>query len=639
MVVATLVHERYRFITEGFLPVPVKGGLVGILCQECETPLRYHSPLEDAWRIHCPSLPKNNQHNWRTWRCDQLNHERALINAGAPRPIVSSPTDWGSRISPSGVLLDPKPTNSNNRRPPYPLPNDQHHPFLGRQPPLGQPPPLTTFDPPQLDSLAGPHRAKVKYPCLRPSRGPTAHTHRITGNKGCAYQYCQACCLEYGLGPCSKHTRAAKNPIDKPHAIPRPCQPSQLIPASACTSSAASTTTQPTPETRRSRPGGRIHQWAQSANSLGRLLGVQTVAAIQNDCRERFEAVERQIAQKYDETKVVTILLWLDRRAQEVQAKVILAHFDQWPKARLDESSLLMQACTQTLGPTWNQALLFWDEKIDSWYETMVSFPHRFPSNNKVVMVRWQQVDPQTPGLPQSKSRPARTMRVDTSVDPFPPDQQQFVTTTTNAEKPPPLAATHLPQSDSEEIQVVQSTWTTSADHHCATSPNSDSDDSVVVVKSTFTKSNIPSKVVKRETSEDLPIFDPCASMKDAHGDRQPNSAVTSSTSTSSVGPSTSASLTSSANLLKKKWPSSEMLVSTLLLWYKECETRPPLQAWKEIWGNEWVLVPSTVYRNRLWVERVGFKRFSDQYRNHPRANVGEARILYKKEFQGVANV
>ncbi|EGG07574.1 uncharacterized protein MELLADRAFT_62318 [Melampsora larici-populina 98AG31] len=603
MVVATLVHEHYRFINPGYLPEPHKGGLVGILCPECSTALRYFAAREDSWTIYCPQRPRN-EHNWRTWRCDQFNHERALINAGAPLPIISSEKDWGPRISPFGVVLGPKPTVTTTRAKTRRATNQlaellnpieaKAHPFLGR------PQPVPQLETPQLESLAGP------------------------------------CCIQYGLGPCSKHTRpAGQRRVHNLHDQPPPARlPSQLVvvPASASTStsSAATTCTQPTPDVARPRPGGRIHQWAQSPGSLGHILGLRTVMNIHNDRRERYETAERQIANKYDEAKVVTILLWLNGD----QPKVISAHFDQWPKAKLEESTLLMQACTQSLGPTWNRALCFWDDKIDSWHETMVTFPHRYPKDVKVVVVRSPHVDPGSPGLPQPKARKL----IPTPALANSPETSQPKDTLVRGRSPSrPARTSPPPESDSDdEVTVVRSYLTDRADANkrasTADPENSDDSDEIEVVKSNFV-TTAGARSVKRETSEDLPIFDPTDESPlvlegEGEGDRDTVSGTTTST------------CTSTSRELKRKWPGKPamVLVSTLLAWYKQCETRPPLQAWKDVWGEEWGLAVSTVYRYRAWITKVDYDRFYGHYRKYPRATVDEARVMYKKEFQAIVN-
>ncbi|EGG02309.1 uncharacterized protein MELLADRAFT_110147 [Melampsora larici-populina 98AG31] len=536
--VLTLVHEHYQFIKEGFLPEPKVGHPVGILCPECSTPLRYFAAREDAWTIYCPQRPRN-EHNWRTFRCDQFNHKRALINAGAPRPIVSSESDWGPRISPSGVHLGPKPaptTSKSNGSVSRGKRNgstnclaallnpigSKGHPFLGQNPPI---PPI---EHPQVESQAGPVRAKVQYPCQRPSRGPVARNHRTTGNKGCPYQYCQSCCLEYGLGACSKHTRASGSHSATAPKETLPTRHPPSFPAGS-TSSAASTSAQPTPAIGRARSGGRIHQWAQSPNTMGRELSTTMVANMQNDRRERYEAVERQIANKYDEAKVVTILLWLDDL-----------------------------------------------RGIEPFCSGMTRSTHGYPKYVKVVVVRSALVDPRTPGLPQSKGRPRSTAVVknpleETSTSKAPSTSTSKAPSTSNsslrASSPPFLRATSQPprassppSSDDDEVVVVKLYLTHSADAKRSSSP-----DEIEVVKNTIVTSSVK---VKSEPSEELPDFDPFnETPREDHISGDVTGTTPASTSTASPV------LTNPGQVLKRKWPGrpSKVLVSTLLAWYKEC--------------------------------------------------------------------
>ncbi|EGG07381.1 uncharacterized protein MELLADRAFT_105950 [Melampsora larici-populina 98AG31] len=360
------------------------------------------------------------------------------------------------------------------------------------------------------------------------------------------------------------------------------------------TSSAASTSTQPTPEGIRPRPGGRIHQWAQTANTLGRRLGVQTVTKIQEDRRERYEAAERQIANKYDEAKVVTILLWLNPD----KPKVISAHFDQWPKARLDESSLLMQACTQALGPTWNRALLFWNDKIDAWHETMVTFPHRYPADVKVVVVRSQLVDPRIPGLPQPKAKL-------TPVG-LKPLEEAAPSAAESGQHPTSMASratsTATPPESDDEVVVVKSYMRIGANgaNEPASSP---AFDEIEVVKSnSLTIRDM--QPAKREDSEELPIFN----LFDKSPIREAGHAV-------NGGCCHVHSLFSGIDKRQSIEDKVAGIVGTCF---------------------DTACVVQGMYR--AWIGKVDYDRFRRQYRHNPLATVGEARILYKKEFQAVAN-
>ncbi|EGG11877.1 uncharacterized protein MELLADRAFT_88968 [Melampsora larici-populina 98AG31] len=576
MVVETLIHERYQLISNGHLPEPKKGGLVGILCPECRTPLRFHSAKEDAWLIHCPQRPKN-RHNWRTWRCDQYNHERALINAGAARPILSTAADWGPRISPSGVILPPKRIDADidpSLNLPHPIRDD--HPFLGRV-----------------------EQQFMPFANQRTSRGPVARTHRTTGNKGCPHQYCQACCLEYGLGPCPKH--------------PRRDQPAAVVIQTALQLPTASTSTHapapppparptpfqlPTPSSSALAPHARppcLHQWAQSVNSLGHRLGPEAVSAIQIDRRKRYEELERAKADKYDEKKVVTIYLWLDA----VEPKVISAHMDQWPKGRLDESPLLIQACTKKFGVSWNRALCIWDGKINTWRETMVNLPHRFPAHPNEIVVRSPNVDPRTPGLPTSKANSSNSTGHyhQGALTPLPPnsspDSEPDVIVV-NGNSTHPLQ--RLKREVSAQPTKPKST-TVPESNDSGTDDHMDSD-----------------------SDSDLPEFNP---FDDRSHPAEPSQSGTAD----------------QAKEIKKGWPSSTILISDLLACFKDCETRPAPEAWNLAFGYEWRYASSTMYRYKKWIEEVEYERFREEYIDSPRANVGAARIRFKEEFKTVANL
>ncbi|EGF98063.1 uncharacterized protein MELLADRAFT_96200 [Melampsora larici-populina 98AG31] len=602
----------------------------------------HSTPLSSCTRrrLADPCNKPKNSHNWRTWRCDQFNHKRALINAGAPRPIISCFLDWGPRISPNGVILPPKPTRDDltNRAPP--LPRDGH-PFLG---PVEQE--FTPFKN-QLDSLAGPQRSKVSYPCQRASRGPVARGHRTTGNKSCPYQYCQSCCLAYGLGACLKHVRplapsvtqrpasetATHVPTPSTSALPHP--PPQALQPSARAQPA---------------PAPRIHQWAQSVNSLGHRLGIETVSAIQIDRRERYKAVDIGRANKYDERKVVTIHLWLDA----LEYKVISAHMEQWPKARLEESPLLMQACTRKFGATWNRAICFWDEKIDNWvgkhchgqppaevnpyiqHETMVSFPHRYPANKNEIIVKSPNLDPWTPGLPQSN---IKAFAINSSHDPLPKTTLDFLEDADNT----------------DDVDVVVVNGKGSKSHPIE--PEVTKEPEVTVTKeptptptptpvNTFDPNSLDNEddhthnviAFDREDSE-LPHFDPM--YHSPKGADRPLDLIADSQQTASpvlTDPSTTnPTTTTHPNTVKKKgWPSSSLLITDLLSWYRDCEIRAATLAWKDTYGSEWVFARSTVHRYKNWINEVTYRCFSAEYTNFPLANVGDAREVFKKEFKSV---
>ncbi|EGG10425.1 uncharacterized protein MELLADRAFT_102983 [Melampsora larici-populina 98AG31] len=441
----------------------------------------------------------------------------------------------GERMAHPWVVLPPKPTNNAAQVPNLvpPLPRDGH-PFLGRVEEA-----FTPFEN-QRKSLAGPHRSsKVAYPYQRASRGPVAWTHRTTGNKSCAYQYCQACCLEFGLTACLKHVRrpdphithwpaSVTTPIHLP--TPSTSQPPVPLPPQAVQPHAAP---------------ARIHQWAQSANSLGHRLGVQAVSAIQIDRCEQYEAMDRR-ANRYEERKVVTIHLWLDLKAFNTTHEA---------PARSDVET------SQADSGSGHKAL-----QPDS----LQSDP------NEVVVVNGK----------GSHSQPYVREKVCKEPTPTP-------------------------------VSTLQS-------HHADEDEDKGSTDDVIFVSKNY-----------RAESE-LPEFDPMY--------RRP-SATTGTKEISDNIPDEDSSQTATPVLTnptpvtakKKGWPLSSSLITKLLAWYRDCEIRAPLQAWKDTFGSEWHYARLTVYRYKNWIDRVTYTRFAAKYVSLPCATVGEARDVFKKEFKAVS--
>ncbi|EGF98078.1 uncharacterized protein MELLADRAFT_96186 [Melampsora larici-populina 98AG31] len=558
------------------------------------------------------------------WRCDQLNHERALINAGASRPIISTADDWGPP-------------------PPRGAPAGAPHPFLGR---IEQQ--FTPIKSNQVASQVGPQRAKVVYPCQRASRGPVARGHRTNGNKGCPHQYCQA-----GGVP---STPVEQRPGAQPNAgaIVNPVLPSTATAAHLPTPGSSAPQAAPA-----RRPAPHVHQWAQAANTLGHRLDFQAISAIQIDRRERYKAQERAIANKFDERKVVTIYLWLDA----VEPKVISAHMDQWPKARLDESLLLMQACTKHFGPTWNRALLFWDDKIDTWHETMVTIPHRYSVNKQEIVVRSPQVDPRTPGLPLSKSKALQPKLQDPRADP-PVASSSVSVDASPFDSDPDVIVVNGPKNTTHALHSQQTKQLDklNAKQKGLTNATDDENDEVFVQNPPTPNAQPQRREDFDDELPDLDLFIKTSTAKAQAINTSSDPKVSSDPKFSPPGksPTPSPVLTATTNgnnstqvqtntnkvesstnthIKKRGWPSSFVLVSDLLAWYKNCETCSPQQAWMKAFGSEWRLGTSTMYRYIQWIDEVDYKIFLNEYIKFPRANVGEARIRFKEEFKRVAHI
>ncbi|EGF99946.1 uncharacterized protein MELLADRAFT_68153 [Melampsora larici-populina 98AG31] len=579
MVVATLIKAKYRLVNPDLpLPLPTRRGPVGVLCPVCTTPMKYLKSNEDSWLIGCPT--PNNSHNWKWWRCDQLNHELALINLGAPRPIISSKSDWGPRVSPSGQHLEPKPVRNHHDCNPF-------HPYLQR---------------PQVENTTTHHtsarapRSKPVVKCQRSLEGPTAQSHKSAANKACLSQYCLNCCLAYGSPLCRQHPRTSTSGGTPPHQrhdlsttslnrlLSNPSDPT-----TSGTDSAAIIPAQSRAPASQSQP----HQWAQASNSLGRRIDVESVALIQQLRAQRDREAELRANSLIDEKNMVTIHLWVNNNEKQA----ITAKFPQWPLARLDQSPLLVQAVIKAVGSQWNQALSFWDKQIYAWHDTLASYPHRFSSRTIVVRL-------QTVTVPENAIPPA--MRNPTTTQP-PPCAKEY---RSSSDLPPiydmPLS---LPPAtiefDGHESQVAAELDSTASHLSLATT-----------TRRLLGHEQTPS-TPSTNIDSTQPLNDDIEAEVERTNHAEPSSSMT----------------------LKKRWPPTNSPVSSLLEWYQETVNGNVKQKWMTRWGGEWQLKPSTMYRYRLWIDEVTYLRFHAKYGSLPQASVGEARDFYKAEFNKVAYV
>ncbi|EGG04056.1 uncharacterized protein MELLADRAFT_108647 [Melampsora larici-populina 98AG31] len=97
MVVPTLIHKRYVKTNPDIvaLPAPTPRGPVGLLWPVCSIELVYWTAKHNTWVIACPT--NYNNHNWKTWRCNQLNHKLAMMNMGVSPPIIFAAGQLGSK--------------------------------------------------------------------------------------------------------------------------------------------------------------------------------------------------------------------------------------------------------------------------------------------------------------------------------------------------------------------------------------------------------------------------------------------------------------------------------------------------------------------------------------------------------------
>ncbi|EGG05625.1 uncharacterized protein MELLADRAFT_87912 [Melampsora larici-populina 98AG31] len=626
MVTKTLIHAHYRLANpnSNLLPLPNpnrKGSSTGLLCPTCSSTMVYLKTNTDSWLIGCPT--PNNDHNWKWWRCDQLNHELSLINLGVPRPIVSKPSDWGPRVSPQGQPLEPKPTSASSAS------RGRHHPY-----------PAPALHP--SSDTAG----QKKLECNRVYEGKLSQNHKKVANKECPHQYCLGCCTAYGSGICSKHKVLPKTftpPVTANHGL-TPQQVRDLGITHQHLTDLRLPTRGSTPTTdlsvaQRQTPASlaRPNQWAQSANSLGRRIPIETMAMIQKVRAEQDQAQDRREGPLVDVNKVATISLWVNSDSP----KPITAYFARWPVAYLDESKLLLQAILKVVGPQWDRTLCIWDVTLSAWRDTMVNYPHRCQPNQRTIVVQLPTVDVPASALccghqappsvqPLSFNGPPPASTVHT---PFPPTSAFL-----SASGLPAVSENTLSQPSTVVINNQQAT--TSA----LSQPPKESLPIVphqtdVTQPTTTNRITTSSLVSALKLSLDL-TAPTQSSEQAAPGDEHVPVSQSSSSSVNTQDTTTmSPSPQDVPSLLQKGWPSSSILVSKVLAWYRDSKQGSIKQTWSNHFGGQWKLVPPTVYQYHGWIEDVKPDVMSNHFKNNEQATVGDARLVWAEEFNRRAGV
>ncbi|EGG09665.1 uncharacterized protein MELLADRAFT_60743 [Melampsora larici-populina 98AG31] len=564
MVVPTLLNASYLMVDPhpyAQLPIPRLNGLVGLRCPKCFTAMVYKRANQDSWLIGCPT--PSNSHNWKTWRCDQLNHEIALINLGEPRPIVSTPEDWGPRVSPFGEILEPELP---------PAPKQAYHPYAS--------PRTASYSP----TLA--QRAKTNLQCKRFFEGVTSQNHKKTANKECPSQFCRGCCVEFGSPACRVHPRVLKNPTPQRHFEPTT---THEHPSLATTSSAQNSRSSKAPASQ-----ARPHQWAQTSNSLGRRLDVNTHAMIQQNRAQREQEAARQAVNIIDQRKMVTIYLWVD----ELESRPITAMFPQWPTACLNQSPLLVQAVVKAVGPQWNQALTVWDTELYAWRETLVNYPHRYQTNHRSLVVRLENVKVPMSAIPSSLRPP----KDESSIPPL----DAFWS---NSELPP---ICDMPSTPPQGLEIQGTMESVESKGSSPSNPSIKLEAGLDEIEPSTSSSPVRSSII-------IDLLESPAPPASSQFEQLEAPTVPSA--------------------LKKRWPGSTVLVSSLLAWYKDTLKGNLQQKWTEHFGAEWRLCISTVYRYHLWIGAVECHIMEAKFRSQPQATVGEARNVYQKEFKKVASL
>ncbi|EGF98724.1 uncharacterized protein MELLADRAFT_69125 [Melampsora larici-populina 98AG31] len=432
----------------------------------------------------------------------------------------------------------------------------------------------------------------------------------------------------------------------------------------------------------------RPHQWAQAANSLGRRVPLDTMVMLQKHQAESDQASTRQASSLIDETKLVTINLWVNvsplsfviprsealidltstlncRSLKAVAAQPIMALFPMWPKAAFDESQLLLAAIQKAVGPEWNRALMFWDVKIGGWYTsltdriyvtpgsqvaTLVNYPHRFPVGQRTIVARLPTVE-----LPSSAILLLKQVLPPTPSPTRRPDTDAF----RSAKELPPIV--DMPSSPTEGVPSL-STSQASLVTPNPTSTTEVTPDEISTTGVTTSKSTLPpaqlatprptpividlTKSPNHQNFERNDVFQRYDEVdtKPVVGDALTTPITTpptmssglnlqSNTTDAAVEPSQASSST-----LLPGWP-SPILVLSLLEWYCETANGDLKRKWLTRWGAQYRFSSSTMYQYRLFVKKVQYHIFHERYANQPQAIVAEARTFYQDIFNEVARV
>ncbi|EGF97731.1 uncharacterized protein MELLADRAFT_114128 [Melampsora larici-populina 98AG31] len=601
MVCPTLIHAHYEKAKPHILTLPTpdprgRRGPTGLLCPVCSTEMVYHTANYDSWLIGCPT--PNNGHNWKTWRCDQLNHELALINLGTARPIISVKSDWGPRVSPKGEVLDdaPAPQPSNGRYQPYSK-NRSH---------------------------ARTSPAKTGLLCKRIYEGKVSQNHKKAANKECPHQYCLGCCTAYGSMSCSKHSRSSKVAPIQPKTQEITHQTlqhlgitaQQFTQLSEIQASKASTPRQQTATgsaPRRSAPSpapasaSNPHKWAQFANTLGQRMPIESIVMLQKNRADRAEADNRKKETLIDTAKMATISLWVNSAA----SKPIAAYFPQWPVVYLNQSDLLLQAVTTAVGPEWDGALSVWDHTLNSWMDTMVNYPHQLPDGQRSIIVRLPNVD-----VPHHALMPSAKVLNKGSPGNLAIPASAF------------LSKKDLPAICENQLSTDQTSTASPSNSQEQPHPNNSPIGNLL---GESTQQTIPSSIARPATPPTRIEVDLTLSPTPTVEERQDKASPSGKGETKGK-----ATVTSASPKRKKGWPAKTELLSSLVAWYYDTLDGDPRETWVVHFGDQWVLT-KTMYRYRAWVELVGPETMQLRFNTQPGATVAEARDFWSDEFKKVS--
>ncbi|EGG11316.1 uncharacterized protein MELLADRAFT_90786 [Melampsora larici-populina 98AG31] len=432
------------------------------------------------------------------------------------------------------------------------------------------------------------NRTTPAIDCARPQVGPTAKCHKKTGHAGCVSIFCKSCCQEF-TAPDVCYVHRVKEPPATPSQVPNvsttPALPRRAPPVNA-----------PAPK----RPKLIPAQCAQYVRRVGHILSDDEELLLESS------ATKQSTTPAVDPLKVVSIHLV----TMASQTPVISHLFNDWPVAILKDNQSLLRAAQAAAGPQWNNTLVVWDEAIRNWIihqrEIGVTLPHTYTttSRNLVVCLPHQRaaltlelqdiLEGLSLGKPLVRKPPVQSSSPIIKLEPITPgpvpQQPQPSSSVLRGSRQNPIS---LEESDSE-IELPRPETSTSQQ----AIPSTPESDTQVDVK-------------------------PCID-----ADFLPRSG---------------------ARAALRVWPGADVLLSSLLSWILKAGNPPRRKArmklWKKLYGKDYLLANSTVYRYASWVDLVGYKRMYQWSQEWPEQGVinkydltvAQSRPFFQKEYDVVS--
>ncbi|EGF98524.1 uncharacterized protein MELLADRAFT_113450 [Melampsora larici-populina 98AG31] len=376
------------------------------------------------------------------------------------------------------------------------------------------------------------------------------------------------CFTAYSSPVCAKHTRSSKTATMPPQnkeintqtLVQLGITPHQLNELRRMQGT-TSTSTNPTPNYSapcRTAPASASnpHQWAQSSNTLGQRLPIESVVMLQQNRAERDAAsAKRQTPNLINTAKMATITLWVNSD----YVKPIAAFFHQWPLVYLEQSKLLSQAVTAAVGPLWDSALSIWDYSLNTWLNTMVNYPHQIPEGQRSIIVRLPNVDVPHSSLPSLKLKVLSQTQTNTSNRSIPTleflSDMELPPICNSASGLPPQAPMVTNKTNVLFLSGEPCQKTIPASGHRPSTPP-----------------NPNSQCFDLTQSSNSSLEDNC----DVPGRTDAGAIVTQDPNDVIVA----------SSKLQKGWPTKEVLLSSLFSWYHDAIGGEPRETWLDHFGH-----------------------------------------------------